>query len=127
MARKCILCGKEYKYCKSCNSRVKQEPWNALYDVENCKNISKALTDYNLKIITKEEARNELSKCDTSIELKEVYRNEINEIMSKSKRGSRAKLMVVDEAIVEPTVVEEIVEEIKEEVQEEPNGVVVEE
>ena len=52
MARKCILCGKEYEYCPSCPKDAKKETWYAIYDSENCKDISKALTDYNLKKIT---------------------------------------------------------------------------
>ena len=116
MARKCILCGNEYKYCKSCQKDAKKEPWHVLYDNENCKNISKALTDYNFKTITKDEARNLLSKCDLSIELDSHYRNEINAIMAKPKRGLRAKLNIMEEAMPE---------EIKEEAQEEPNGVVI--
>ena len=120
MARKCILCGKEYSYCKSCAKDAKKELWHTLYDVENCRNISQALTDYNFKRIDKNTARELLSMCDLSIELNDHYRGEINEIMSKPKRGMRAKVMIVDEAIQE----EAVVEEVKEEAKEEPIGVV---
>ena len=129
MARKCILCGKEYKYCKSCSKDTKKETWHTLYDTENCKNISKALTDYNFKKITKEEARDILSQCDLTIKLNDHYRNEIETIMVKPKRGTRAKAMVIDEVMPEMAeeIVQELVEEIKEEVQEELSGVVIEE
>ena len=128
MARKCILCAKEYTYCKSCPKDAKKEAWHTLYDTENCKNISKVLTDYNFKQIDKEEARDLLSQCDLSIELNDHYRGEINEIMTKPKRGMRAKVMVIDEVLPEPELIEQIIEEIKEEAkEEEPNGVVIEE
>lgn len=111
MARTCILCGKEYKYCKSCRSDAKKEPWHSLFDTENCKNISKALTDYNLKKATKEETQSILSQCDLSISFKkDVYRNEIEEIMAKPKRGFRAKLDIIEEVVPEPQFAPEVVE-----------------
>lgn len=120
MARKCILCAKEYTYCKSCPKDAKKESWHALYDTENCRNISKALTDYNFKLISRDEARVLLSECDLTIKLNDHYRNKINEIMAKPKRTSKAKAAVIEEIVVE----EMPVEEVKEEVQEEPIVVV---
>ena len=128
MSRKCLLCKQEYKYCKSCKSDAKKEPWNTLYCSENCKNISTALTDYNLEHITKEEAKSLLSNCDLSIELNEHYRNEINEIMAKPKRGLRAKVQIIEEVIPEEVApeIEEVLEQIIiEEAVEEPNEVVI--
>lgn len=116
MAIKCMLCGKEYKYCKNCKSDYRKELWRSLYDTENCKNISKALSDYNFNRITKDEAKDILSKCDLSIDFNSYYRNEVNEIMAKPKRGTKAKMLVLDEIVPE---------EVKEEVQEELDGVVV--
>ena len=130
MARKCILCGTEFNYCKYCPKDAKKEVWHTLYDTENCKNISKALTDYNFKRINKEEAHALLKECDLSLDLNDHYRGEINEIMAKPKRGSRAKAQIVDEAIPEPEVVEvqevieQIIEEVKEEAEEDLCGVV---
>ena len=131
MARKCIVCGKEYNYCRSCPKDAKKETWYALYDNENCKDISQALTDYNFKRITKEEVKDILSKCDLSINLNEYYRNEINVVMAKPKRGMRAKVMVIDETITETEAVEvekaleQVIEEIKEEATEDLGGVVI--
>lgn len=131
MARKCILCKQEYKYCPSCSKDDKKETWHALYDSENCKNISQTLTNYNLNKITKEEAREALSKCDLSIELNDHYRSEINAIMAKPKRMAKPKVEV--EVVEErPVVVEEqpaieSVQPIAEEAKEEPIGVVLEE
>ena len=125
MARKCIVCGKEYNYCRSCPKDAKKETWYALYDSENCKNISQALTDYNFNKVTKDEAKDILSSCDLSINLAEYYRNTLDVVMAKQKR-SKAKQIVIAEPIIEEAMVP-MVEEIKEEVQEEPNGVVIEE
>jgi predicted Zn-dependent peptidase len=69
----------------------------------------------NLNKITKEEAKELLAKCDLPINLKEYYRNTLNVVMAKPKRGMRAKAIIVDEVMSV---------EVKEEVQEELNGVV---
>lgn len=115
--RKCVLCGKEYEYCPSCPKDKSKALWHKLYDSENCRNIFTALNDYSFKLVTKEEAKELLSKCDLTLELNDHYRGEIDEIMSKSKRGLRAKINIVDEASVEAELV-------KEEAKEEPDGVV---
>ena len=107
MARKCILCGESYKYCPSCPKDAKKETWYALFDNENCKNISKALTDYNLHKISKDEARSALLACDLSIQLNDHYRNEINEIIAEPK-PKRSKRKPIDEAVaIAPTPVDE--------------------
>ena len=123
MARKCIVCGSSYSYCRTCPKDAQKETWYALYDNENCKNISQALTDYNFNKITKEDAKDILSKCDLSINLMDYYRNTLDVVMAKPKRTPKVKVVDVEEIIVEQ---EEPIEEIKEEAKEEPNGVVIE-
>ena len=117
MARKCILCGKSYQYCPSCPKDAKKETWYALFDSENCKNISKALTDYNLNKISKDEACSALLACDLSIQLNDHYRNEINEIIVEPK-PKRNKRKPVDEAVViESTLVKETSEVVLQEIE----------
>lgn len=94
MARKCILCQKEYNYCPTCNKDRNKPLWHKLYDSENCKNIFNALNDYNFNLISKEEAQAKLKCCDLSIELNDHYRGEIDAIMAKP------------EVVVEPKKVE---------------------
>lgn len=122
MARKCIVCGNEYSYCRSCPKDAKKETWHALYDNENCKDIAKALTDYNFKLITKDEAKDIVTKCDLSINLSEYYRNTLEVVMAKPKRASKAKAVIIEEIVAEQTSIEDIKEEAKEE---EPIGVVI--
>lgn len=130
MARKCIVCGKEYHYCRSCPKDAKKETWYALYDNENCKNISQTLTDYDSNKITKEEAKDALSKCDLSIKLKEYYRNIFDVVMAKPKRAARQKveIEVVEEhpvVIIEEQPIVEEIQPVIEEAKEEPIGVVL--
>jgi len=110
--RKCVLCGKEYEYCPNCPKDSRKPLWHKLYHSENCRNIFESLNNYNFKLATKEETQEILSKCDLSIELNDHYRGEIDAIMPK-KRGTRAKIEIIDEAIVEvqPEAIEEIVKE----------------
>ena len=119
--RKCVLCGKEYEYCPGCPKDYRKPLWHKLYHDENCRNIFEELNNYNFKLATKEETKDILSNCDLTIELNDHYRSEIEAIMSKPKRGMRAKAEIIDEVMLEP----EFIEEVKEEVQEEPNGVVI--
>lgn len=123
MARKCMLCGTEYKYCKECQKDYKQDLWRSLYDTKNCKDISKTLTDYKFERITKDEAREILAGCDLTISCHDNLRNEINAIMAKPKR-SKVKPIAIEDPIIEEAVIS-VVEEIKEETQEELNGVVI--
>lgn len=118
MARKCILCGESYKYCPSCPKDAKKETWYALFDSENCKNISKALTDYNLHKISKDAARDALLACDLSVQLNDHYRNEIDEIITESEpvvevKPKRNKRKSIDEVVVvEATLVDETTSEV---------------
>lgn len=83
MARKCILCEKEYNYCPTCTKDRNKPLWYKLYDSENCKNIFNALNDYNFNLINKEEVKALLKNCDLSIELNDHYRGEIDAIMEE--------------------------------------------
>ena len=66
--------------------------WMAEFHSENCKNIFKICTDYNMQTITKQEARDELNKCDLSNlqSFKDYVQKDISNIY-KSNRQSKAK------------------------------------
>ena len=121
MARKCIVCGTEYNYCRTCPKDAKKETWYALYDSENCKNIAQALTDYNFKRITKDEVKESLAKCDLSLDIHEYYRSILDTVMTKQKRTPKVKAAIVEETVAEQAPIEEV----KDETQEELSGVVV--
>lgn len=105
--RKCVLCGKEYKFCPTCNNDKHKPLWHKLYHDENCKNIFDALNNYNFELATKEETKEMLSKCDLTLELSEHYRNEINAIMAEPKKSKQSKKVEIEEepkAEIEPEV-----------------------
>jgi hypothetical protein len=89
--RKCVLCGKEYEFCPTCNKDKHKPMWYKLYHDENCKNIFDALNNYHFELTTKEEAKDILSKCDLSIELADNYRHEIHTIMTEPKKNKQVK------------------------------------
>lgn len=86
--RKCILCKKEYNYCPNCNKDRNKPTWYRLYCSQACHDIFDILNNYNFKLITKEEAKMLLSKCDLSIvsELNDHYRAEIESLMAEPKK-----------------------------------------
>lgn len=64
--RECYLCGEKYNYCPNCsNDRIKPT-WMAEFHDENCKNIFDIATRFNMQLLTKEEAKAAMEKCDLS-------------------------------------------------------------
>ena len=60
----CLTCGTKYSYCPNCN---RNEPaWMTDFHEENCKNIFQICTQYNVELLTKEEAQEALKLCDLS-------------------------------------------------------------
>lgn len=50
--RKCIVCGKTYKYCKGCNSETPS--WAAIFDSQNCHDIFEVMSSSMSKAEKKE-------------------------------------------------------------------------
>lgn len=86
---KCIVCGKEYYFCLSCNKRsVHPKPsWYVNYCSENCKNISTILTDYGFGNIEKADAEKALNECDLSgiNSFAENIKEDIEKLQKKDK------------------------------------------
>lgn len=65
--RKCIVCGKEYKFCHNCgNDDRKDETWRNIFCSENCKNIYNILSMQGNGHIDDGKAKDMLSKLDLS-------------------------------------------------------------
>lgn len=60
----CILCGKEYKYCPSCDYNL--PAWKSIYDKEDCMTIFEVTRDYEHNLLTKEQAKEKIKDCDVS-------------------------------------------------------------
>lgn len=61
--RICLVCGKAYEYCNSCN-RKRLPVWMNLFHEENCKKIFDTANDYTHKIINASDAKKILSTCN---------------------------------------------------------------
>lgn len=64
--KKCMVCGKAYKYCNTCPSDLNSPSWKMLFDKENCKNIYNILSARTANKLTDQEAVNQLNQCNLS-------------------------------------------------------------
>lgn len=85
--KKCIVCGKTYTFCNSCDEDRLKPAWMGIYHDENCKKLFDTASDYFAKIISKEEAREQFGKCDLSYkkDLHHKIAEAIDEVMIKEK------------------------------------------
>lgn len=114
----CILCGTKYTYCNNCAEFDHLPYWMICYCSRNCKDIFDTLSAYNMKQITKDKARDILSKCDLSNKhsFKESTLNCINSIMEETvtkksvvkeiKHQATEKVEEVIDPIVETPVID---------------------
>lgn len=64
--RECYLCGRDYQYCPTCSQDRMKPSWMSEFHSENCKNIFDICTRFNMQLMTKDEAKSALEKCDLS-------------------------------------------------------------
>ena len=101
--RSCLCCGKKYSYCNNCWDYRNYPLWMNSFHDENCKNIFETCTDYNFKLITKEQAKEALSKCDLSdrANFSACVKRDLNTILAESKPSVEKKDFVKNEPIHE--------------------------
>lgn len=83
--RTCLACGKKYEYCGSCPTSTNLPVWKNIFDTENCKTIFENVSDYIQESISKEVAKDRISKCDFSITYKKDIQKCIEDIMAEPK------------------------------------------
>ncbi len=83
--RICLTCGKTYEYCGSCPTSLNLPVWKNLFDTENCKTVFETVSDYAQNVITKDAAKEKLSKCDTSGKYKENIQKYLDDIITEPK------------------------------------------
>lgn len=83
--RTCLACGKKYEYCGSCPTSANLPVWKNIFDTENCKTIFENTSDFVQGVISKDVAKNRISKCDFSIKYKDNIQKHINNIMAEPK------------------------------------------
>ena len=76
--RKCIVCGKEYKFCGHCSDQYrKNETWRNIYCSERCMNIFNVISMFVNNHINKEQAKEMLSKSE--VENTKTFRKDIQD------------------------------------------------
>ena len=96
--RECYLCKSKYSYCPTCSQDRTKPAWMAEFHSENCKDIFDICTRFNMQLLTKDEAKIAIEKCDIS--------NKLN--FRPSVQNTLSNLLKVEEVIFEE---EPIVEE----------------
>lgn len=112
--RTCYLCKTAYHFCPSCRENVAnpKPSWYTMFHSEKCKDTFMVLSDYFLKKVSKQEARNLLSKYDYSdiSTYNESTQKQIQEIFAVEPEVEKAETleeMVVEEKLNIETDVEQ--------------------
>ena len=120
--RKCLSCATAYKYCPDCSRIDKLAPsWKAQFCSESCMTLWKTLTKFGMNHLTKSEAKSIIDKLDLKPIKSYVLcvQRDYAKVMvedKKPKRGKRAEMKIIDDAMnVDPVVVEGVIESIVEE------------
>ena len=103
----CIICGKGYHACDSCDSVKSFTPWRAIADTVDHYKIYMVIKQYKSNLITKEEARAMLLNIDLTGmgNFKDSVKKRLDEILKEDvpvRKQSKKK------------AVKDIVEDIKE-------------
>ena len=104
-SRTCYLCGTKYEYCPTCSQDKMKPSWMAEFHDENCKNIFDICTRFNMQLMSKAEAQEAIIECDLSNQanFKPYVQRDFANIFAEEpkKRGKRAEIDIIDEAIVD--------------------------
>ena len=77
----CVLCGKGYHACDSCNEIKSLAPWRVFTDTIEHYKIFSVLKDFNNHVISKDEARELLSNLDLSG--KDSYKGSAKKVLNE--------------------------------------------
>ena len=120
--KKCLACGTRYSYCASCSRADRLGPsWKANFCSEECMNLWKTLSRYNVGTISKEDAKDIIA--DLTLKPIEAYvdcvQRDYAKVMEEDKKAKRIKKItepveeiiavpVFEEVVIEQPIVEEI-------------------
>lgn len=98
--RQCLCCGTSYSYCNNCYDFRNYPLWMNSFHNENCKNIFETCTNYNFRLITKEQAKKDLSNYDLSncANFNACVKRDLNTILAESKPSVEKKDSVKNES-----------------------------
>ena len=110
--RQCLCCNTKYSYCPTCSSDKMKPIWMTEFCSESCKELFETATKYNLKKITKPEAKEIIEKLE--LKEKSAYVNcvqkDLENILAEEKAVKEEPKVEEKTAPIleeEPVVVEE--------------------
>lgn len=107
--RKCVICGKEYRYCPRCSEYKNMERWHINYCSEKCRDIFNVLNPYAFKHIDLETAKEKLEKIGVNKDtvLFGEYNGILDEIYGRNKKPERNEPKKVEFKKKEKEIVKE--------------------
>lgn len=101
--KECYLCGKHYKYCSTCFQDRYKPLFMDVFCSQSCNDIFDICTRYNMGVLTKEDARKELKKCDLAD--RDNFKDGVNKTLDKiftdekKVRGTRKKTKIIEDTV----------------------------
>lgn len=99
-SRICRVCSRSYEYCPTCSQDKYKPTWMVEFHDENCKTIWDICTRFNMELMSKEEAKAALLKCD--LDGKEYFADCVQRDL--------AKIFAVDEPVAKKREVKKPIE-----------------
>lgn len=90
--RECYLCGTKYNFCSTCDEDRYAPAWKHSFHSEDCAKIFQCCVDYNMSLISKDEAQDILLGCDLSN--KKSFREDVKETIGKILEEKKAEVKV---------------------------------
>lgn len=105
--RQCLCCGTKYSYCPTCSTDKLKPTWMTEFCSESCKELFETATKYNLKKLTKPEAKEIIEKLELKEKSAYVYcvQKDLENILAEEKKAVKEEAAPILEE--EPVVVEE--------------------
>lgn len=116
--KKCLCDGTKYSYCPDCSRADALKPtWYSEFCSESCMTLWTTLTKFGMNTLSKSEAKEIISSLD--LKPIDVYvacvQRDYAIVMAeekKPKRGKRAEVKTIDEAVnIEPAIIEAVIEQ----------------
>lgn len=114
--RECKVCGEHYYFCPNCSGSPATEKYRTMFCSKNCRDVFQTCVRYNMKHITKDEAKFDLSQLDLSkrAQFSEQLKADIDEIMKidapQIEIQQDIPVVDLDEAFVEAVSITPVLE-----------------
>lgn len=114
----CIICGKKYKGCRTCEDRVEYNPWRRYADTPKHYQVFRVIKDINAEIITNTEAKEMLDNIGIGLADLDEFLPHVKsflEVLFVEKTSKKPKVATKKEEVSNEVVVEEVEIETSEE------------